>query len=111
MLHLNRKPNESIYIIDNETGHTVELVILEVKGKTVKLGFENADRSSTILRKEIKQKKENHDNPNPYYKDKIPQFYRSTPRVEETPNDGLEKYLDTIIPATDTEEPATSAAA
>jgi carbon storage regulator CsrA len=110
MLHLNRKPNESIYIIDNETGHTVELVILEVKGKTVKLGFENADRSSTILRKEIKQKKENHDNPNPYYKDKIPQFFRSTKPVEEV-NDGLEQYVNDLIPATDTEEPATSAAA
>jgi carbon storage regulator CsrA len=107
MLHLNRKPNESIIIIDNETGHQVELVVLEVKGKTVKLGFANEDKSSTILRKEIKQKKENHPNPNPYYKDKIPHFFRSVnQQVETPPNDGLEKYIGELIPTTEETEKA-----
>lgn len=75
MLHLNRKKNEVIYLQNNSTGEIVTLVVLEVRGKTVKLGFENDSRSHTVLRKEVKQKQENHENPNPYYMDRIPKSY------------------------------------
>lgn len=55
MLYLNRKIGESI-IIANE----VEMIVKEVKGSVVKLGF-NFPRNITVLRKEIynKIKREN----------------------------------------------------
>lgn len=50
MLYLTRKIGESV-IINN----TIELVVVEVKGKTVKLGFEFPPEA-TILRKELHDK-------------------------------------------------------
>jgi carbon storage regulator len=50
MLYLSRKLGESI-IIDN----TVEVTVVEVRGKTVKLGF-NFPANVTVLRKEIYDK-------------------------------------------------------
>ena len=47
MLYLVRKLNESIIINDN-----IEVKIVEIKGKSVKLGFEFPS-SATILRKEV----------------------------------------------------------
>jgi len=47
MLYLSRKIGESIIINDN-----IELKVIDVKGKTIKLGFEFPP-SATILRKEI----------------------------------------------------------
>lgn len=47
MLVLDRKVGESIILGDN-----IEVVVVEVRDGRVKLGFE-ADRSVTILRKEI----------------------------------------------------------
>ena len=50
MLYLSRKLGESI-IIDN----TVEVTVIEVRGKTVKLGF-TFPPDVTVLRKEIYDK-------------------------------------------------------
>lgn len=50
MLYLMRKPNESIIINNN-----IELKVIEVKGKTVKLGF-TFPKGSSVLRKELYDK-------------------------------------------------------
>lgn len=50
MLYLTRKIGESI-IINN----SIELTVVEVRGKTVKLGF-LFPKEATILRKELHQK-------------------------------------------------------
>jgi carbon storage regulator len=50
MLYLSRKLGESI-IINN----SIELTVIEVRGKTVKLGF-NFPPDATVLRKEIYDK-------------------------------------------------------
>jgi len=50
MLYLTRKIGESV-IINN----TIELTVVEVKGRTVKLGF-NFPPEATILRKELHDK-------------------------------------------------------
>jgi carbon storage regulator CsrA len=106
MLHLNRKKNESIFIEHVDTGEVIELVVLEVKGKTVKLGFENESKSHTILRKEVKQKQLGNENPNPFYRDRIPSYWR-TIKFPTPPSDGLEELVDTLIPSTeDIKEPA-----
>jgi carbon storage regulator CsrA len=107
MLHLNRKVNEVIEIVDNQSGKKTELVVLEIRGKTVKLGFHNPDMSCTILRKEIRQKKEQHANPNPYYMDRFPHHKKYTPPViaEPVPDDGLEQYLTDITAPLTTETP------
>jgi carbon storage regulator len=47
MLYLTRKIGESV-IINN----TIELTVVEVKGRAVKLGF-NFPKEATILRKEL----------------------------------------------------------
>ena len=50
MLYLTRKIGESIIINDN-----IELTVVEVRGKTVKLGFV-FPKEATILRKELYDK-------------------------------------------------------
>lgn len=50
MLYLTRKIGESIIINNN-----IELTVMEVRGKTVKLGFV-FPKEATILRKELHEK-------------------------------------------------------
>lgn len=50
MLYLVRKLNESIIINEN-----IEIKVIEVKGKSVKLGFEFPN-TATVLRKEIHER-------------------------------------------------------
>lgn len=50
MLYLSRKIGESIIINNN-----IELTVMEVRGKTVKIGF-NFPKEATILRKELHEK-------------------------------------------------------
>lgn len=50
MLYLTRKIGESIVI-----NNSIELTVVEVRGKTVKLGF-NFPPEATVLRKEIYDK-------------------------------------------------------
>lgn len=50
MLYLMRKQNESIIINNN-----IELTVVEVKGKSVKLGF-TFPKGSSVLRKELYDK-------------------------------------------------------
>jgi len=50
MLYLMRKIGESIIINEN-----IEVMVVEVKGKTVKLGFESP-KGASILRKEIQER-------------------------------------------------------
>lgn len=47
MLHLSRKMGESIILND-----TIEVTVLEIKGKTVKLGIKSSE-NIPILRREI----------------------------------------------------------
>jgi sRNA-binding carbon storage regulator CsrA len=110
MLHLNRQKNQVIHLTHNESGDTVDVVVLEVRGKTVKLGFENDTKSHTILRKEVKQAQQNHADPNPFYRDKKPTPYEGRPlgRVSTIPMvdmqeavDGLEQLVDQLIPTTE----------
>ena len=120
MLHLNRQKNQVIHLTHNESGDTVDVVVLEVRGKTVKLGFENDTKSHTILRKEVKQAQQNHADPNPFYRDKKPTPpHQSTPQrtssypltsktIQSIPMvdmqeevDGLEQLVDKLIPTTE----------
>jgi carbon storage regulator len=50
MLYLTRKLDESVIINDE-----IEVKVIDIKGKTVKLGFE-FPKSATVLRKEIYDK-------------------------------------------------------
>lgn len=50
MLYLTRKPGEAIVI-----NNTIEVTVVEVKGKAVKLGF-TFPNTATVLRKEIHDK-------------------------------------------------------
>ena len=50
MLFISRKLDESIIINNN-----IELKVLEIKGKTVKLGF-NFPKEASVLRKELYDK-------------------------------------------------------
>ncbi len=50
MLYLTRKIGESIIINNN-----IELTVMEVRGKTVKLGFQ-FPKEASILRKELHEK-------------------------------------------------------
>lgn len=50
MLFLSRKIGESIVI-----NNTVEMTVIEIRGKTVKIGF-NFPPDATVLRKEIHDK-------------------------------------------------------
>ena len=70
MLCLNRKVNEVIYIKDSN-GKELTLVVVNIKGKIVRLGFqeEDGERSFTVLRKEVKERIDNKEGANPYYKD------------------------------------------
>lgn len=104
MLHLNRKKNEVIHLIHNETGQTIDVVVLEIRGKTVKLGFEDDTKSHTVLRKEVRQAQQQYKDPNPYYKDRKP----TPPQIHGLPLldmreevDGLEKLVDELIPTTE----------
>lgn len=114
MLHLNRKKGEVIHLIHNQTGEQVDLVILEVKGKIVKIGFENDTKTHTILRKEVRQAQQKHTSPNPWYKDQKPTYnnhesrlgIKNIPMVDmQKTVDGLEQLVDELIPTT--EEPKT----
>lgn len=121
MLHLNRKKNEVIHLTHNESGETVDIVILEIKGRTVKLGFENPSKSHTILRKEVKQSQDKNTDPNPYYRDKKPtplyqgytdtrQGIKNIPMVDMVEAvDGLEQLVDSLIPTTEEAQQPTAA--
>ncbi|KKK96728.1 hypothetical protein LCGC14_2659890 [marine sediment metagenome] len=50
MLYLTRKLNESIIINDS-----VEMTVIEIKGKSVKLGFTFGEKDK-VLRKEIHER-------------------------------------------------------
>jgi len=97
MLHLDRRVNETILLIHNETGEEITLVILDVRGKNITLGFEDNNKSHTILRKEVKQRQENHDNPNPFYKDRVPHWYKKN-KAKKEDKDGLAELVDQLIP-------------
>lgn len=47
MLYLNRKPGDAVII-----NHTIEVRVIEVRGKTVKLGFDFPAEAS-VLRAEV----------------------------------------------------------
>jgi len=47
MLYLNRKPGEAVVI-----NHSIEVRVVEVRGKTVKLGF-SFPPEATVLREEV----------------------------------------------------------
>lgn len=47
MLYLTRKVGESVIINDN-----IEVVVVEIRGKSIKLGF-TFPKSATVLRREI----------------------------------------------------------
>jgi carbon storage regulator len=47
MLYLNRKPGEAVII-----NHTIEVRVIEVRGRTVKLGFSFPGEAS-VLREEV----------------------------------------------------------
>jgi len=67
MLCLVREPNQVVYIENPETGAILSLVVLSIKGKRVRLGFEDSDKSFTILRKELKENMEGKVEPSPFY--------------------------------------------
>jgi carbon storage regulator CsrA len=69
MLLLTRKIGEVIYIIDNETGKEVTLIVSDIQQNNVKIGLEDPSRQYTFLRKEVREREEGKENPNPYYKD------------------------------------------
>lgn len=97
MLYLDRKKNQSIELKDKTTGNVVHVVILDIQGKNVRIGFEDESNSHTILRKEVRQRNEGLPDANPFYQDRIP---NKPPKKESAP-DPLEALLDELIPSTD----------
>ena len=67
MLCLVREANQVVYIENPETGDILTLVVLSIKGKRVRLGFEDSNKSFTILRKELKENMAGKVDPSPYY--------------------------------------------
>ena len=53
MLYLNRKPGEAVII-----NHTIEVKVVEVRGKTVKLGFDFPAEASVLRAEVVEQVKE-----------------------------------------------------
>jgi len=72
MLLLTRKVGEVIYITDKDTGKEVVLIISDIQNNKVKIGLEDNDQNYTFLRKEVREREEGKENPNPYYKDNPP---------------------------------------
>lgn len=77
MLNLNRKPGEAIYIRREGTDEVLTLVVLSIKSdkQIVTLGFENETKEFSILRKEVQERDEGKELPNPFYKDRIPTYW------------------------------------
>ncbi len=97
MLHLDRKKNQSVELYHKGTGQVIHVIVLDIQGKNVRLGFEDSTNSSTILRKEVRQRNEGKDNPNPFYDDRIPNYHKP----KESLPDPLEALLDELIPNTE----------
>lgn len=53
MLYLNRKPGDAVII-----NHNIEVRIVEVRGKTVKLGFDFPEEASVLRAEVVEQVKE-----------------------------------------------------
>ncbi len=53
MLYLNRKPGDAVII-----NHTIEVRVIEVRGKTVKLGFDFPAEASVLRAEIVEQVKE-----------------------------------------------------
>ncbi len=53
MLYLNRKPGDAVIINDN-----IEVKVIEVRGKTVKLGFDFPAEASVLRAEIVEQVKE-----------------------------------------------------
>lgn len=53
MLYLNRKPGDAVII-----NHTIEVRVIEVRGKTVKLGFDFPAEASVLRAELVEQVKE-----------------------------------------------------
>ncbi|MGI9510045.1 MAG: carbon storage regulator [Geminicoccaceae bacterium] len=53
MLYLNRKPGDAVII-----NHTIEVKVIEVRGKTVKLGFDFPAEASVLRAEVVEQVKE-----------------------------------------------------
>lgn len=53
MLYLNRKPGDAVII-----NHTIEVRVVEVRGKTVKLGFDFPEDASVLRAEIVEQVKE-----------------------------------------------------
>ncbi|MGI9498932.1 MAG: carbon storage regulator [Geminicoccaceae bacterium] len=53
MLYLNRKPGDAVII-----NHTIEVKVVEVRGKTVKLGFDFPAEASVLRAEVVEQVKE-----------------------------------------------------
>ena len=53
MLYLNRKPGDAVII-----NHTIEVRVIEVRGKTVKLGFDFPAEASVLRAEVVDQVKE-----------------------------------------------------
>jgi len=53
MLYLNRKPGDAVII-----NHTIEVRVIEVRGKTVKLGFDFPAEASVLRAEVVEQVKE-----------------------------------------------------
>jgi len=53
MLYLNRKPGDAVII-----NHNIEVRVIEIRGKTVKLGFEFPTEASVLRAEVVEQVKE-----------------------------------------------------
>jgi carbon storage regulator len=53
MLYLNRKPGDAVII-----NHNIEVRVIEIRGKTVKLGFEFPSEASVLRAEVVEQVKE-----------------------------------------------------
>lgn len=97
MLFLDRKKNQSIELYNKKTGEVIHVIILDVHGGNIRLGFEDPTNSCTILRKEVRQRNEGSATPNPFYDDRIPNTHK--PSIQkELESDPLMTLLDELIP-------------
>ena len=67
MLCLTREIDQVIYIENPDTGERLSLVINDIKGKRVRLGFVDPKLSFRILRKELKEAMDGVENPCSYF--------------------------------------------
>lgn len=105
MLYLNRKPGEVIYVQKDGSDEVLTIVVTKIdyEKRVVTLGFENETKEFNVLRKEVKERNEGKELPNPFYNDRIPAYWLAKRKAATQQNDNAtpstEAYVDELVKA------------